>query len=457
MFPKKRNNAPKISSNNNLKKQSMTKSISLKMNNNHLPNNKISKKLHSTNYKKSNSVDKTCKNNIKLNKNDKNKRSAKLYNLTMQRQNSQGPFYSQKNYINDTQLTNINLKYQKLNSHLLSETKAPKIVELINNKINKKKNFLETYNNNANNYKKSKSCLSIVDKKKNLSQGNLDYINFDEHYNYSIYKSSRNSRVVNKKIKKNSQDYNNHKSNKNNKYNKNKSVRERKVHQQRKNNKKNNTNKSVEIKSIPYKCETQSNKMSLQNIKINLNKELNMQNICNSQNNFDINLSNISNNKYSSHKILNKSKTNSILNTSLEDLTQKNKNENNNNNNNSRNNNEIKLIFPNFSNKCDINNESSQESTNQIGSFNSNKYTINNSNINYRKEKFISSFLDGPEDIHCRFVELHKQRKLFYENMCNKMEEDGKSNDNNRINMNEFDKSEYSEYFDNYNENVPLI
>ena len=60
----------------------------------------------------------------------------------MQRQNSQGPFYSQKNYINDTQLTNINLKYQKLNSHLLSETKAPKIVELINNKINKKKNFL---------------------------------------------------------------------------------------------------------------------------------------------------------------------------------------------------------------------------------------------------------------------------------------------------------------------------
>jgi hypothetical protein len=116
------------------------------------------------------------------------------------------------------------------------------------------------------------------------------------------------------------------------------------------------------------------------------------------------------------------------------------------------------LIFPSFiNNKCDINNESSQDTTNQVGSLNSNKYTIYNSNFGYRKDKFISSFLDGPEDIHCRFVELHRQRKMFYENFSNKLEEDGNSIDINKANISEFDKSEYSEYFENYNENVPLI
>lgn len=46
---------------------------------------------------------------------------------------------------------------------------------------------------------------------------------------------------------------------------------------------------------------------------------------------------------------------------------------------------------------------------------------------------------------------------MFYENLSNKLEEDGNSIDINKANMSEFDKSEYSEYFDNYNENVPLI
>jgi hypothetical protein len=199
------------------------------------------------------------------------------------------------------------------------------------------------------------------------------------------------------------------------------------------------------------------------NIKLNLNKEhalnelkkeKNISNI-NSIRNLDLNLTNTNNNnRYSSYKLLNKSQSNSnLLNTSLEDLTQNNKNDNN-----SGNNNEIKLIFPSFiNNKCDINNESSQDTTNQVGSLNSNKYTINNSNIIYRKEKFISSFIDGPEDIHCRFVELHRQRKMFYENFSNKLEEDGNSIDINKANISEFDKSEYSEYFENYNENVPLI
>ena len=47
---------------------------------------------------------------------------------------------------------------------------------------------------------------------------------------------------------------------------------------------------------------------------------------------------------------------------------------------------------------------------------------------------------------------------MFYENLCNKLEEDINSIDNNRSSIyNDFDKSEYSEYFDNYNENVPII
>ena len=107
-------------------------------------------------------------------------------------------------------------------------------------------------------------------------------------------------------------------------------------------------------------------------------------------------------------------------------------------------------------NKLETNNESSQESTNLLGS--SNKFTINN--MGYRKEKFISGFLDGPEDIHYRFVELHKQRKIFYESFCNKLKDENYSldNDNNiKDNINEFDICEYSEYYENFEENVPII
>ena len=466
MFPKKRNNETKTSSNSNLKHQGMSKSISLIINPNHLSTSNISKKLQPNQAKKSSSVEKISKKNLKLNRNDKNKKSAKLYNLSLPRQNSQGSFYTQKNYINDEQFTNINLKYQKLNSHLLSEAKAPKLIELINNKIKKKKTYLETHNSNlnkVNNYNKSNSSLSLVHKKKNLTQGNLEYINFDEICGYNIFKSSRNSKIMNKKTKKSSQDYNNHRTNKNmtNRYDKNKCVIERKIYKGDKPIKK---NKSIESKTTSNNYENTYNRMLYNNIKLNLNKEHALNELkkeknisnTNSIKNLDINLTNThNNNRYSSYKLLNKSQSNSnLLNTSLEDLTQSNKNDNNNGNNN----NEIKLIFPSFiNNKCDINNESSQDTTNLVGSLNSNKYTINNSNIGYRKEKFISSFLDGPEDIHCRFVELHRQRKMFYENLSNKLEEDGNSIDINKANMSEFDKSEYSEYFDNYNENVPLI
>ena len=467
MFPKKRISNSKNLAKSNIKNRDLNKSISLILNNNNLlSTDNFSKKLNSNLAKKSNSVDKSVQKNHKLNKNDKNKNSSKLFNLNFYRQNSQGALYTQKTFINDAQLTNINLKYQKLNSHLLNETKTPKIIELLNNKIKKKKNYLETYENNlnkSNDYSNSKTPLSIEHKKKNLSQGNLDHhINFDEFYNYNIYKSSRNSKVTKKEIKHhNSQDYKNHKIYKNqiDRYDKNKCVIERKLYKGDKNNQKNDKNKKVNNKNKSNNCDIIYNNILINNIKLNINKEMNS-NLIKSQKYINLNKNNINSTnsniyKNSSYKFLPKSNSNiNILSTSFEDLIKNNKEDNN---NNSRNKKEIKLIFPSFTNnKLDINNDSLQESTSQIGSLSSNKYTINNSNLNYKKEKFISSFIDGPEDIHCKFVELHRQKKMFYENLYNKLEE-GNSIDINKANMTEFDKNENSEYFDNYNEDVPLI
>jgi len=476
MFPKKRFIESKTTTNSSIKKPNAGKSISLIINTNHFSNTSISKKFHPNIPKKSNSVEKASQKNLKSNKNNKNKNSS-IYNITLHRQNSQGSLYSLKTYINDTQITNNNVKYHKLNSHHLSETKTPKLLELLNNKIKKKKNYLDTYNNSlskGSNYNKSKTSLSLVHKKKNLTQGNMDYINLDDYYNYSIFKSTRNQKILNKIIKDNNQDNYRNKTNKNkhNRYDRNKCIIERKIYGGEKQVKKSDREKNGENKTLPNNCEYLYNKMLFNNIKLNLNKEININNInkiekidSNSSNNYyKINLNNEPNNKHSfnnnNNKLLIKSKTNNnILNTSLEDLTQSNKRENTNNTNNGNGggSKDIKLIFPSFINKNDLINESSQESTNQVGNTFSNKITLNNTNLGYRKEKFISSFIDGPEDIHCKFVELHRQRKMFYENLCNKLE-DGNSIDNNSSSINnDFDKSEYSEYFDNYNENVPII
>ncbi len=465
MFPKRRILESKNYNNSTIKNPKMTKSISLIINTTQLNNNNnISKRLQSKLQKKSYSLDKKCS---KINKNNKN--SSKIYNLSMQRQNSQGILYSLKNYINDTQLSNGNLKYQRLNSHFISETKTPKLIELLNNKVKKKKNYLETYNNKINkdnNYHKSKSSLSLVPKHKNFSQGNIDHMNFDEYYIFNIYKSSRNQKIVNKIIKDNNQNHKNKKqNNKYDRYDKNKCVIERKIYGGEKHIKKNDGEKFEENKTLPNNCDSIYNKILFKNIKLNINKEFNLNDFENSEktqknhikNNNNSNENYKNQNKSSNQnscKLLIKSKTNNILNTSLEELNESN-NKNENVSSRNINNQNIQLIFPPF-NKSDINNESSQESTNQVGNTFSNKITIN-SNLGYRKEKFISSFLDGPEDIHCRFVELHKQRKIFYENLCNKLEEEGNSIDNNKQELNDFDKSEYSEYFDNYNENVPII
>ena len=243
----------------------------------------------------------------------------------------------------------------------------------------------------------------------------------------------------------------------------------------------------MESNTLPGKEEKEYNKSSNRYSKYNLKNELkklenkisNNSNY-NNYNHLNHNLTqktkdihNISINDLLSYKLntskilLNKSKTNSnILNTSLEEITKINSSTHTNNNNtkdhkNSRYN-DIKLVFPPFLNKLDINNESSQESTNLIGNTFSNKITINNSNMVTRKDKFINSFLDGPEDIHYRFVDLHRQRKMFYESMCNKENENRGYNKNNNFNNNktkisDFDKNEYSEFFDNINEEVPII
>ena len=473
MIPKKRIINSKTSINDNkLNKPGMTKSARLIINTSHINSNNISNRLPRNLLKKSNSVDKNYQKTTKFNKSNKNNKSSKVYNINIQRQNSQGVLYSLKNYINDTQFTHANQKYCRQNSQILNETKTPIIFELLNNKLKNKRKHLETYNNNSNkdnNYNKPNASLSLAQRKKNLSQGNLDCLNFDEYYKYNIFSSSRNQKMEKKIIK------GNHQSQKGNydRYDRNKCVIERKMYGGERRNKKNDGKKNAEDKTMPGNCERIYNENLFNKIKLNINKELNLnsrkmqeKNITNSHNHVNININNPNNKKNinnnindnnSSHKLLIKSKTNNILNTSLEDLTENNNIESVNsfNNNNSNNNKEIKLIFPSF-NKCDINNDLSQESTNQIGNTFSNKITIN-SNIGYRKEKIISSFLDGPEDIHCKFVELHKQRKMFYENFCNKLEEDGNSLDNNKANVNDFEISEYSEYFENYNESVPFI
>ena len=482
---------PKSSNKNNLKQNNFPRAISLLLNTSNLSsNNNVSKRIQPNMVKKSNSVDKITKKKIKSNKNN-NKKPSHNYNLSLQRQNSQGALYSLKNYINDTQLNNNNnIKYQRLKPHLLSETKTPKLMEILNNKIKRKRYYLESYNHNnnlnlINNNIKSKSGLSLAQRKQNLSQGNMDYINFDEYYNYNNFQNSRNQRIIMKKpIKDNNKDFYNNKTQKKkySRYDNNKCIIERKIYADEKKIKKHNDTKNVENKTLPNNCDNMYNKMLFNNIKLNINKELNlnalrqsekivsnltnitnMTNITNNSisNNININENNHNISNSQSNKLLIKSRTNNILNTSLEELTEKSneiQNINNKTNKNNKNK-EIKLIFPSFV-KNDFNNDSSQESTNQIISTYSNKMTINNANIGYRKEKFISSFLDGPEDIHYRFVELHKQRKMFYENLCNKLEENKNCKDINNINkqnMNDFEKSEYSEYFDNYNEDVPFI
>ena len=502
---------------NKLKDKKLNKSISLIIKNNNFSNNNNNnqKKLYQIIPKTSYSVQ-TSERKVNPNKGNittsNNNYLSQLYNLNFYRQNSQGSLYSLKKENNDSQYSDINYKYPRLNTYLLSEIKSPKIIEYINNRRKKQNNnncshnyndrFYENKcNNNSSNYykKQNHNSFTLVKRNKNLSQRNMKIkLKLEEYYDNSFVKTKKNHKN-NSRIKlKDDESYMSKKTS-GNRYDKNKCIIERKFYGEDKLHKTKVKNKE-KIKSMekdkekytPNKTlsgsgDNEYNKIYKNHSKNNLKKEITKSGLylnTNYENNFsnhnlnqkrkkeskNLSINNLLNYKWSSSKmLLNKSKTNNnILNTSLEEINKsKSKTNNNSNYNNiihenkeSKNGryNDIKLIFPSFFNKVDFNNESSQESTNLMGNTFSNKITINNSNIGSRKEKFINSFLDGPEDIHCRFVDLHRQRKLFYENMCDKSNENELNlNKNNIAKISDFDKNEYSEYFDNFNEDVPII
>ena len=501
---------------NKLKDKKLNKSISLIIKNNNFSNHTNQKKLYQfipkTSYSVQTSERKVNKNTGNITTNNNNYLSQ-LYNLNFYRQNSQGSLYSLKKENNDFQFSDINYKYPRLNTYLLSEIKSPKIIEYINNRRKKLNNYnysqnynerlfenkCHNNNNNSNYYKKSShNSFTLAKRNKNLSQRNMKIkLKLEEYYDNSFVKTKKNQKN-NPRIKLKDDDSYMSKKTSGNRYDKNKCIIERKFYGEDKMNKTKNNNKTkskniekdkekyTPNKTLSGNGDNEYNKIYNNPSKHNLKKEIKkpgLDLINNYENNYsnhnlhqkakkekkNLSINNLLNYKWSSSKmLLNKSKTNNnILNTSLEEI---NKSKTNINNNSNYNNiiqenkeskncryNDIKLIFPSFFNKMDFNNESSQESTNLMGNTFSNKITINNSNIGSRKEKFINSFLDGPEDIHCRFVDLHRQRKLFYENMCNKANENEGNVNNNVAKISDFDKNEYSEYFDNFNEDVPII
>lgn len=421
------------SMNQNNKKRHLSKSISLIISTSNIPSTNISKRLqqkHETN--KSNSINKSSNRNLKLNK---NKKTSKISNFTMHKHNSQQNFYSKKNILNESQVIKDKISYQKSKNYVISESNTPKLIDIINSKIKEKKHYVDTYNytNKGNSCIKTKASLSSYHKKKNLSQS--DFLNLGDFCIYDIFKGSRNPKLIKQKEQEKDilQINLNNITNKNKylRYDKNKCIIERKIYDKEEiKRKEKKDEKKVVNRTLPNNYQKNKN-LIFNNIKLdNLNNILNIK-ITDNKNNQDFIKPN---SKYD------------VINTSMEEDFI----ENNENDINLPKNMDIKLMLPTNTYKSDIYNESSQASTNQV---NSNKYTLNN-NIGDRKEKFISSFLDGPEDIHCRFVELHKQRKMFYENLCNNI--DGVKSDFDKNIMTDFEKCEYSEYFENYDK-VPLI
>jgi len=495
-----------------LKDKNLNKSISLIIKTDNFSNPAKQKKLNQFIPKTSYSVqtsDRKPKQHFGNSTTNNTNYLSGLYSLNLYRQNSQGSLCSLKKDNQSHHFSETNYRHPKLNMYLLSEIKSPKIIDYINNRRKKQNNNNSVHNinercyenknihNDSNYYKKpSQNSFSFVKRNRNLSQRNINVkLKLEEYYDNSIIKTNKNCKN-NSRIKlKNEEPYINKKSSaNNNRYDKNKCVIERKfygedkLHKEKNNNKTKGKDKDKEKyksnKTLSGIGENEYNKLFYNHSKNNMQKELTktgngFNNNCNNnilnndlhkkqKNNKNLSINNLINYKWSSTKmLLNKSKTNNnILNTYSENQSKSNNNNFNfNYNNDTKENkeskngryNDIKLIFPAFFNKMDNNNESSQESTNLVGNTFSNKITINNSNIGTRKEKFINSFLDGPEDIHCRFVDLHHQRKIFYENMCNKANEIEGNLNNNIAKISDFDKSEYSEYFENFNEDVPII
>jgi hypothetical protein len=444
MFSKVRILSPKNSTNNsinNIKKLCQNKSISVLVSNIYSLNRRLGKiNTNKGQIIKSNSVDNSSKRFIGL---KKDKKVPGLFNLSLHKHNSQGSLYINKNHKN----IRIDNAYQKINTNIFNDVKTPKLVDFLNYQLKKKKKYLETYGNYlddrsnkiVDNYENYKIYGSVIHKKKNHSMNNKDFPNFSE-WNYNkIFKGSRN--IKKGKPKENNNNYDNNNNKYHNKYDKTKCIIERRIYGGNKKATKNNNGKILGNKTFAYNYQ----KMKFKNLYNESSHDINIEDVSEFNPNNQLQKINLNldedTNINSKSKLLLKSKTNNLLNSFFEET------------NDARG---IKIVYP-INNKSDSYNESSQESTNPVG--NSNKYTINNiNNIGYRKEKFISGFLDGPEDIHYHFVELCKQRKNFYENFGNKMkDEEKKSLDINNDNTNDFNSCEYSEYFDNYNEDVPII
>lgn len=414
MYSKVRIFSPKKSF--HMKNSYPNKSLSMLIGNLNLSNHNITKLNQiKTPNNKSNSFDDSSKRYLRM---PKDKRIPKLFNFTFHKNNSQGSLYIHK--------SSYNYIYQKMNSNNFNEVKSPKMINYINYQMKKKKNYLDTYGNyfdeksiyKKKNNQKTKSSLAF--KRKNLSQSHQNLFNFEDFYFHNIFKGSRN----NKKGKQRENiNYDINKANKNiyTKYDKTKCVIERKLYGETKQQSKCNNRNSIINQTYGNNKINQNNKWNnlyneteLKNSKLNIDEDNNM--------NSPLFLEDLNDNIKTDNKNINLDK---------------------------------KIIYSSMINKFDTYYESSQESTNQIG--NSNKYTISKG---YRMEKFISGFLDGPEDIHYRFVELHKQRKMFYEGFINKIKEEDMNLDNKneqKTNMNDFDICEYSEYFENLKEVVPII
>ena len=497
----------------NFKNRKLNKSISLIIKNNNFSNFTNNKMLHQYIPKTSNSVQTSGR---KQNQNSGNKKSnnnyiSQIYNPNFLRQNSQGSLCSLKkdNNNNNSCFSDINNKYPRLNIHYLSEIKCPKFMEYISNKRKKlnNHNYFNYYNdryyqkkikNSAYYYKKlSQNSYNFTNKSKNLSQRNINIkLKLDDYYDNSAIKTNKNHKNnLRYKLKEEESLLGKKTSGNIIRYDKRKCIIERKFYGESnllrtkdkrnindKNKvKSNEKEKILDLTTLSGSGDKEYNKLFYKHSQYNMRKDLkkagidsfnnyinfpNHNIVGGSKGNNYLSINNLINYKWSSYKIhQNNSKTNNnILNTSLEEISKKKSNissynhanitQENKESKNSRYN-DIKLIFPSFLNKMDINNDSSQESTNLVGNTFSNKITINNSNIVTKKDKVINSFLDGPEDIHSRFVDLHRQRKIFYENMCDKANETYGSN--NLAKLSDFDKNEYSEYFDNFNEDVPII
>ena len=145
--------------------------------------------------------------------------NSKVYSFNLYRQNSQGSLYCLKKDYNDYNFSDINNRYQRLNMHLMSEVKTPKISHYINNnqkKIQKNYNYTQYYNDRYNenktnhnsshyNNKSTQNSFTFVNRHKNLSQKNIK-LKLEEYYDNGFLKGNKRQKNSSK-VKVRDKDY----------------------------------------------------------------------------------------------------------------------------------------------------------------------------------------------------------------------------------------------------------